>query len=129
MFRGTTPTLYFRINNIDDLSTIKDLVVTFKNGNGLGGGPCSDAKVLNKTIDDVIIDDEEKIISLTLSQEDTMSLKPPKALVQIKFMLEDGKVCASTICEIQVENPLNNKPMKMKTTEEEPEEEEIQGSI
>ena len=112
MFRGTTPTLYFKINNIEDLSTIKELNITFKTQSH----KCckhNDGRKMVKTLEDVVIDEDNHIISLDLSQQDTLSLQSPLALVQIKFMFTDDKVCASTICEIPVEDPLDDRIMRL----------------
>lgn len=116
MFRGTTPTLYFKINNIEDLSTIKELNITFKTK----ANKCckhDDGRKMIKTLKDVVIDEENNIISLDLSQQDTLSLRAPVVLIQIKFMFTDDKVCASTICELPVEDPLDDRIMKIKVLE------------
>lgn len=113
MFRGTTPTLYFKINNIEDLSTIKELNITFKTK----ANKCckhEDGKKMIKTLKDVTIDMDENIIALDLSQQDTLSLRAPVVLIQIKFMFIDDKVCASTICELPVEDPLDDRIMKIR---------------
>ena len=64
MIRGTTPTHVF---NVDiPLDNIAVLYVTYKQGKDI---------VLEKTLDDVEINAEEKTISVTLSQEDTLKFK------------------------------------------------------
>lgn len=105
MFRGTTPTLYFKINNVDNLEDVIDLDITFK-------GP--KLMHMHKNIDDVTIDYEEKVISLDLTEEETLKFNAPEAFVQIKFKFKDEKICASTICKIPVEDPLNTSLMTKK---------------
>lgn len=102
MFRSTTPTLYFRIKNIDDLHIIEDVWVTIK-GTQL---------FLNYTMDDVNIDYENKIISVALSQSDTLMFKTPEVKIQLKVYTTNHKVCASPILKMKVEDVLNSNLMK-----------------
>ena len=61
MYRGTTPTLIFKINSSIDLSNIKQVWITFE-----------DADETTFTKDDVTIDSENKRIILELTQEQTL---------------------------------------------------------
>ena len=98
MFRGTTPTLYFNIKNAD-LLEIKDIQITIK----------SYDKTIVKTLNDVNVDEKKKTISLDLTQIETLALKEPEALVQLKVLFDDDKIAASKIFKIPIENPLNAK--------------------
>lgn len=105
MFRGTTPTFYFKINNLEDFSTIKDVWVTFR---------LREKIFLNKFLSEnaVVIQEDEKMISVDLTQDETLSFPEPNVKVQIKIRFDDDKVCASPIFTIPVETPLNSKKME-----------------
>lgn len=101
MFRGTTPTLYFKINNIEDLHTIDEVWITIK-GTSL---------FLNKTINDVTIDYDENIIILDLSEDETLLMKTPEVKCQLKIHTLSDKVCVSPIVRIPIDDILNNNKM------------------
>lgn len=113
MFRGTTPTLYFKLKNIEDLSTINDIWITFQ---------AKDKVILNKTFakEEIKINEEEKIASIDLTQEETLAFPMPCIKAQMKILFDDNKVCASPIFTIPVENPINAGIMELIEKEEEP---------
>lgn len=96
MFRGTTPTIYFTVNNIDDLSQIAELWITIK----------SKTQTLQKTLKDVAFNLDEKIIILELSQQDTLALSGSRVSVQLRFLFKDGKAFASKIMSMPLEQKL-----------------------
>ena len=101
MFRSTTPTLYFKIKNMEDLHDIEELLITIK---------CQGV-FLNKTLEDVTINYDEKIISLDLSQEETVTFKYPDIKIQLKIFTTSEKVCVSPIVKIPVDDVLNTEIM------------------
>lgn len=105
MFRGTTPTLYFRINNIEDLSLIKDIWITLKDNKTI---------VFNKTLlnGEIDVDLENNIISITLTQQETLSIKSDEVKVQLKIRFKDDNVSVSPIFLLKVKEVLNTRVMK-----------------
>lgn len=97
MYRGTTPTLVFNINTELDLNTISEVWVTF----GL-------SPVKTYTKEDVEISDEDKTITLHLSQEETLKFNKHDVPVQLRFLLDDGQAYASPIKSITVNDILQN---------------------
>ena len=97
MYRGTTPTLVFNINTELDLNTIKEVWVTFD---------LSPIKTYTKS--DVAISDEDKTITLKLTQDDTLKFNKHDVKVQLRFLLENGEAYASPIRSITVNDILQN---------------------
>lgn len=93
MRRGTTPQLTF---TLPEAISITALYITFKQG---------DTVAFEKTLDDVSVDG--KVITLTLTQEDTLRLNAPHA-VQIQLRLKDtaGNALASEIIRTDAETIL-----------------------
>lgn len=85
MYRGTTPTLIFKINSSIDLSNIKQVWITFE-----------DADETTFTKDDVIIDAENKRIMLELTQEQTLKFTG-KINCQIRILDSNDKAFCSQI--------------------------------
>ena len=106
MFRGTTPTLYFKIKNVEDLSTIEDIWVTIKMKD-----KGQDRTIINKTYKkgEVTIDKDENMISIDLTQQETLLFTAPEVRTQLKVLFDDKKVCASPIFTIYVDSILNSK--------------------
>lgn len=88
LYRGTTPTLSFKIENEDfDMTKIEICHITIQNKGGE-----------NKTVfDSPTIDTENKIISVELDQEDTLKYKEGKIELQIRIKLDTGRVVATPI--------------------------------
>lgn len=92
MFRGTTPTLTFRINTELDLSTITDIYITIKAKHG--------DKVREYEMSDVEINTDEKKIYLPLTQEDTLYFNGGKTvMIQIRIKDENENAYTSDIKE------------------------------
>ena len=98
MYRGTTPTITF---NLDlDVSNIVKLIVTFAQNGKI---------VFERNENQCAINTEENSISLTLTEEETLSLKPNSDLsVQIRFALNNGVKGVSRIASTYVENILHD---------------------
>ncbi len=81
MYRGTTPTLYLELETELDLSNITEMWVTFKS-------PTVEiTKYLSKN--EVIFDSELNVVTVVLSQDDTLALYSGEAEVQIRFKAND----------------------------------------
>ena len=97
IIRGTTPTITFNVKNEQmDLTQIAEVWITFKTKPGV--------KLIEKTydIDDVTIDNEEKTITLSLSQEDTLEFANTQMLVQVRLRMSDDMAFASAIMEVTI---------------------------
>lgn len=111
MIRGTTPTHVFYTEI--DLSNIDKIFVTYKQGKDV---------ILEKSIDDVEINEEEKSISVHLSQEDTLKFKDKnwtwlypnenakdtKVKIQIRIKFLDDSAIASNIILVDVDDILKD---------------------
>ncbi len=92
MFRGTTPTLLLELNTTVSLANLAELWVTFKD-------PTTE---INKSLQDVAVDDEEKTVTVHLSQEDTLRLHNRSCQVQVRFKTREGFAYASDIYDLDV---------------------------
>ena len=78
ILQGTTPTLTFKVKNDIDLNTITVLWIYITQQNK--------EKVL-KELSDVTIDNENKTISVTLTQQDTLACKAQvETILQIRAL-------------------------------------------
>ena len=96
MRRGTTPQISQVVYGYD--LTGATVYATVKQGQN----------VITKTGEDLTIEvtDEDTAVTFALSQEDTLSLQPGRAFVQIRWIDSDGNAYANYISEIQVEGVL-----------------------
>ena len=98
MYRGTTPTLYLELETEIDLSDVTELFVTIK----------SPRVEINKSLSDVQIDNDLKVITVSFTQEETLRLFKGNADVQVRFKLSNGLAYASTIESVEVERILKD---------------------
>ena len=100
MYRGTTPTISFKINTDLDLNTLAECWVTFETRLG----------TREKTFDmsDLIIDPETKTISVTMSQEDTLYFTAGTLQIQIRLRTTDDLAYASDIQEMTMNGILKD---------------------
>lgn len=89
MVRGTTPTIKYRVKL--DTSTITECVISFKQ---------ADVEMLQKTYDDVEFSTE--MVSVKLTQEETLGFHAGKLMTQIKVKTQDGTVYGSRMLEMKV---------------------------
>lgn len=96
MYRGTTPTLIYNVNSNLDLNGMLQIWVTLKN------------LMYEKTFgkDDIIVNNENKTITVELSQEDTLLFNGKEVNTQIRFLDSTGKAYASNIEKIELNNIL-----------------------
>lgn len=113
MFKGCTPTFYYSLEEIEDLTTIVEALFVIKSSN------VTIEKYLSNS--ELILDEENKLIYVELSQEETLSLKAPNAMIQLKILLNDDKTLFSEKDKISIENSLSNKILKAPETEDEDE--------
>ena len=82
MIRGTTPTIMFRLNDLDN-EDIKNIYFTIEQGRNQ----------LTKTEYEY----ENGVYHIKLTQEETLSFSEGKIKCQVKVLLLDGNVVASSI--------------------------------
>lgn len=99
MFRGTTPTLTYKLNTDIDLTDIVQIWVTLSDG----------VNQITKDINDVIIDNVEHTVQVKLSQEDTLLLNGgSKAKTQIRLLDGNDNAYASSIKEVMLNSILKD---------------------
>ena len=94
MRRGTTPTITTRVNaNLEGM----EIYLAFRlDKNTLMVKRGEDLDVSYEMVDDVVY----TIVSTTLSQEDTLSMKAGKTVeVQIRAVMDDGDIAVATDIE------------------------------
>lgn len=111
MVRGTTPThIFYTEINLEDIDKV---FVTYKQGKNI---------VVEKTIEDVEINVEEKYISVYLTQEETLrfkdknwtylypnqNTKDEKVKVQVRLKYTNGDTAASNIILLDVDDILKD---------------------
>lgn len=92
MYRGTTPTLYLELETEIDLSDVSEMWVTFK----------SPTVEITKTLNEVAFDSETNVITVVLSQEETLQLYNGKADVQVRLRTEDDLAYATDIVDVEI---------------------------
>lgn len=104
MIRGTTPTFTFTIKQDVDLTSAKNIYVTFSQGG---------SKLFTKTGEDLSVDG--KTVSVWLTQEESLALTDrDKAKVQINWTYvsqgsPDIRRAATKVKEIQIDEQLLKK--------------------
>lgn len=93
MYRGTTPTLCLSLVTSLDLSKVDGVWVTFKS-------PCAE---MTFTGEDVVVNDAERKLYVSMTQNDTLSFGTGKVKVQARLLMEDGKAFATDVEEVPVE--------------------------
>lgn len=102
MYKSTTPTLILRVRNEDfDMTKIVTCHVTLK----------SEPSGYEKMFSEPDIDTDEKTISVTLTQEDTLRFDLGKVKVQVKAKLNNDTVIASKIVETTMRQILEEEPL------------------
>lgn len=94
MRQGTTPTIQITVNDIK-LSEMQNIQVVFEQKGFL----------LKKEISDLDID--ENVISVALSQEETLQFKDGYCNIQIRMLSKEGVAVASPIKATKVYSVLN----------------------
>ena len=94
MRQGTTPTIQITINDID-LNEMQNIYVVFEQ-NGY---------ILKKELND--LDIEGNVISVLLSQEETLNFKEGTCNIQLRMITKGGVAIASPIKTTKVYRVLN----------------------
>lgn len=92
--RGTTPTIEISITNeeVNLHDIVQCWVYIYQNKN----------VIVDKVIDDVSFDYDNRKILVTLTQTDTLNLKASQALFQMRLLLNNGVALASTTHDVIV---------------------------
>lgn len=93
LIRGTTPTIVINIKDDIDLSLITEIWVYISQQNKVQ---------VDKKLEDISFDYDNKQISLKLTQQDTLNLKAGNALFQIRMLLKDGTALATGGSQITI---------------------------
>ena len=94
MYRGTTPTITFKINTELDLNDLAECWVTFKSKVGM--------REKTFSLSDLIVDPVEKTITVAMSQDETLYFTSGSILIQIRLRTTDDLAYASDIKEIKM---------------------------
>lgn len=98
MYRGTTPTIKWNINNDDlDFAEIEQVWMTFKDSAG---------NKITKDITELEIDEDEKSISYEFSQEETLKIHTGIVETQLRVLLDTGAALATEIKEFEMDRVL-----------------------
>ena len=98
MYRYTTPTIPITINNID-FGTVDLFRVAIKSGR------VNDLFII--PADDPRVDAEAKTITVELTQEQTAALSDGYAKLQVRIRYSNGRVQATPIVKINVQDVLD----------------------
>lgn len=94
IIRGTTPPIVIYVKNEQiDLTQAEQIWVYIWQKKVL---------VVDKVIEDVIIDSEKRTITANLTQDDTLALKEGDAIFQIRLLTRDQKAFATFASEVEV---------------------------
>lgn len=94
IIRGTTPTIEITIKSELDFSTINQVWIYISQQNKVK---------IDKLISDVTFEPVDKIISVRLDQDDTLSLKAGiETLFQIRLLLNDDTALATVASKVNV---------------------------
>lgn len=100
MYRGTTPTISFKIKTDIDLNDVAECWITFKSKIG--------PKEKTFNISDLIINAENKTIAVAMTQEETLFFNTGTIDIQIRLRTADGLAYASDIKEIRMNKILKD---------------------
>lgn len=98
MIRGTTPILTFKVNTDLDLNDVERAEVTFKSVSGM--------KEKTWDLNRLILDVENKTLTLYLTQEETLYFSVGKIDIQLRIKLNNDLVYASKIVTSTLEKIL-----------------------
>lgn len=93
LIRGTTPRITAKIKNDIDLHTLVEVWVYISQQNKLK---------VDKTIDDVSFDYDNRYIIIPLTQEDTLALKKGDALIQIRALTANEQALGMDAQDVEI---------------------------
>lgn len=91
--RGTTPTIEITVQTEIDLHQVSEVWIYISQQNKVK---------IDKQLEDVTFDYENRKMSILLSQDDTLALKEGEALFQIRVLLMDGTALATLASEVEI---------------------------
>lgn len=100
MIRYTTPTLTFKITSEFDFSKISEVWFTIAN--------FDTEETFKYSAEEVAIDEDEKTISVMLSQEDTSAFEDGEVEVQLRVLDENNLAYATDIFEVEMKRVLKD---------------------
>lgn len=101
MRRATTPSHTFTFPEEVEVANVTDILISYSQ--------CG-KKILEKTLNDVTIDTNHNAFNLTLTQKETDSFAPGKALIQVRAKTGD-KALASQMIWLTVKPVLNSEEL------------------
>ena len=93
LIRGTTPEIEITVKTEIDLHQAAEVWIYISQQNKVK---------IDKKITDVTFDYEDRMMTVRLSQEDTLGLKEGEALFQIRLLLLDGTALATLASKVVV---------------------------
>jgi hypothetical protein len=102
MYRGTTPTITFKISSDLNFNYIKEVWFTLVSG----------SKKITKTKSECSLDEDAKTISITLTQEETLKFSTGSVNVQMRILTKEGKAFATPIKTLSINNILKEGVIK-----------------
>lgn len=107
--RGTTPTITITVTNENiDLSDVTQVWIYVSQQN---------KPKIDKDIDDVTIDTEEKTITVKLTQADTLALRAGDSYFQMRVLLSDDTALATVATKVTVLDVYKNGEIKVEEEE------------
>lgn len=99
MRRATTPTHIFTFPDNVDLADIRAALISYSQ--------CG-KNILEKTLDDLTVDTENRTLSVELTQEESNLFAPGKALVQVRVRTKNHSSLTSQMIWVTVKPALNS---------------------
>lgn len=93
LIRGTTPTIVITVQTEIDLHQVSEVWIYISQQNKVR---------VDKQLEDVTFDYENRKMSVTLTQDNTLALKEGEALFQIRLLLVDGTALATLASKVDV---------------------------
>ena len=93
LIRGTTPTIIITVQTEIDLHQVSEVWIYISQQNKVK---------VDKQLEDTTFDYEERTMTVTLSQDDTLALKEGEALFQIRLLLMNGTALATLASKVDV---------------------------
>lgn len=93
IIRGTTPSIVITVQTEIDLQQVSEVWIYVSQ---------QKAVKIDKKIDDVTFDYENRKITVRFTQNDTLGLKAGEALFQIRLLLNDGTALATVAADIEI---------------------------
>lgn len=91
--RGTTPSIVITVKSEIDLHQVAEVWIYISQQNKVK---------VDKELTDVTFDYEEKTMTVTLTQDDTLALKEGEAVFQIRVLMMDGTALATLANEVEI---------------------------